>query len=432
MSSKLTTLYIDLGASRVKWLISNNVKNLSSGVLENKYITNVNYVEIDLFDLLKKIKQLIFENEKLYKISKVLFSSQMHGFVVSDLNNNFLSNYLSWKDQRFFNSSHESYKSIHNDIENSFQEITGMSIKSGLPFFNSIQLINDLKLKECKILSLPESILIYFGVKNPKVHLTIAAGQGFYDINFKTYSAKLIDIHKSYSKCNLFLNELSDENNFFSVTINSNQVDFSIGFGDHQCATLGSENLPNDIYLNLGTGSQVSIINKSIKPCKNNYIQTRPYFKNKFLNCVTHIPSGRVLNSFLSIFGNNVWKKIESYSIEDIDKSNLNFNLNIFEDSYSFENFGSITNIKESNFNIDNILKSMMRCYINQYYDLINSFQSEFENSFDNIILSGGIPKKINVIKEILKRKTNKNIIIKNLDYVVDDTIIGLQKINNL
>ena len=141
MNSKLTTLYIDLGASRVKWLISNNVKNLSSGVLENKYITNVNYVEIDLFDLLKKIKQLIFENEKLYKISKVLFSSQMHGFVVSDLNNNFLSNYLSWKDQRFFNSSRESYKSIHNDIENSFQEITGMSIKSGLPFFNSIQLI---------------------------------------------------------------------------------------------------------------------------------------------------------------------------------------------------------------------------------------------------------------------------------------------------
>ena len=185
MSSNITTLYIDLGASRVKWLISNNIRDLISGTLENKYITNVNYIEIDLFDLLKKIKQLIFENEKLYKISKVLFSSQMHGFVVSDLNNNFLSNYVSWKDQRFFNNSYKSYQSIYNDIENSFQEITGMSIKSGLPYFNSIQLINDLKLKECKILSLPESILIYFGVKNPKVHSTIASGQGFYDITFK-------------------------------------------------------------------------------------------------------------------------------------------------------------------------------------------------------------------------------------------------------
>ena len=167
-------------------------------------------------------------------------------------------------------------------------------------------------------------------LKTHKFILLSLQDKGFYNINSESYSSELIDIHKFYSKCNITLNEISNENKLFPVIINSNKVDFSIGFGDHQCATLGSENLLNDIYLNLGTGSQVSIINDKLITYSNHIFQTRPYFRNKYLNCVTHIPSGRVLNSFLSIFGENSWRKIDTFSYDDIDKSDLNFNLNIF------------------------------------------------------------------------------------------------------
>ena len=138
------------------------------------------------------------------------------------------------------------------------------------------------------------------------------------------------------------------------------------------------------------------------------------------------------MNSFLSIFGENSWRKIDTFSYDDIDKSDLNFNLNIFEDSFHFKKFGNISNINESNFNNDNFLKSLIRCYIKQYHDLIDSFQSDFELSFENIVLSGGISKKISLVKEYLTKKTNKTVIIKNSDYVVDDAIVGLQKINSL
>ena len=69
----MNTLYIDLGASRVKWLVSNKIKYLSSGALENKYITNARCVEIDFFDLTKKIKKLILKTKNVMEFVEYFF-----------------------------------------------------------------------------------------------------------------------------------------------------------------------------------------------------------------------------------------------------------------------------------------------------------------------------------------------------------------------
>ena len=106
--------------------------------------------------------------------------------------------------------------------------------------------------------------------------------------------------------------------------------------------------------------------------------------------------------------------------------------LNVFEDSYLFKNFGRISNINEENFNKKGILKALMKSYLNQYYDLIQKFENKFQKKFSNVILSGGIPKKLPFIKDFFKLMTDKNVIILNPDYIIDDTIIGLKKINNL
>lgn len=431
--TKKSILYIDFGASRIKWLVSSGATDLKSGNISNDYIVGSNNTEIDIIKLIKKIKRLIYSALDSWNISKVLFSSQMHGYVLTDFSDRILTNFITWKDQRLIRNDKELYSEVLSSIQRDFQNITGMSLKSGLPFFNSIKSILDLDIKECKLLSLPELLLQSFGIKVPAVHSTMAAGQGFYDLNFQCYSEKLIDIHSSFSKCKISFNTVENSNKFYEVNIKSSKVLFCIGFGDHQCATLGSQKSKNDIYLNLGTGSQVSIINSEFKIFSDdNIIQCRPYYNNDYLSCVTHIPSGRVLNLFISIFGNESWNIIEKFHIDEIINSDLKMDLNVFEDSYLFKNFGRISNINEENFNKKGILKALMKSYLNQYYDLIQKFENKFQKKFSNVILSGGIPKKLPFIKDFFKLMTDKNVIIINSDYIIDDTIIGLKKINNL
>ena len=84
MLTKKSILYIDFGASRIKWLVSSGATDLKSGNISNDYIVGSNNTEIDIIKLIKKIKRLIYSALDSWNISKVLFSSQMHGYVLTD------------------------------------------------------------------------------------------------------------------------------------------------------------------------------------------------------------------------------------------------------------------------------------------------------------------------------------------------------------
>ena len=73
-----------------------------------------------------------------------------------------------------------------------------------------------------------------------------------------------------------------------------------------------------------------------------------------------------------------------------------------------------------------------MKSYLNQYYDLIQKFENKFQKKFSNVIFNWWYSKKLPFIKDFFKLMTDKNIVFLNLNYIIDDTIIGLKKINNL
>lgn len=115
------------------------------------------------------------------------------------------------------------------------------------------------------------------------------------------------------------------------------------GIGDNQCAIFGSYlKEGEDIIINMGTGSQIAKIDELNIDAK---MEQRPYFNNKDLSIITHIPSGRALNCFIGFINDcfsyadsklSAWDFLESVTIKDIAESNMEFNLNVFKSSYKF------------------------------------------------------------------------------------------------
>jgi hypothetical protein len=105
--------------------------------------------------------------------------------------------------------------------------------------------------------------------------------------------------------------------------------------------------------------------------------------------------------------------------MSDIEACNLNVTTDIFSNSGI-----GISNIRFDNFTFKNVTASIIKHYIQQYIDIIVEKGYEYEN----ILLSGGIAKKIPVIKQLFEGTFKKPITINSID---DDSILGVLKLLN-
>jgi sugar (pentulose or hexulose) kinase len=434
---KTTYLSLDFGASRVKWTLNSINENLliESGSFSNPYLKSKENVEISINSIIKLTKNLISTLIIKWKVEKILISSQMHGFALMDNNNYFLTEYISWFDQRFLNNEKKVLEKFIINYSDTFYINTGMTIKSSLPYFNSIPVLKKLKNNSVKLVSLPEILLYGLGVKNPKVHTTLIAGSGFYNLKENCCSKELLDIHYKLTKKNITFNEHTDHFISFEAKISGKIINVSIGYGDHQCSVLGANNTIYSTSINMGTGSQVS---KIISPQEiefSNPIQFRPYFDKKVLKCITHIPSGRALNNYLNILENKtpssiIWDDIKKLSLKNILNSSLTFNLAIFPDAYNYHYASSeISGIKENNFTYKNYISSLIKSYLNQYIDIIDLVDKTSLVKSSKIILSGGLAKQVKVSKKYFETLQMKNVVQSKTTYIEDEAILGLKKI---
>lgn len=435
---KTTFLCLDFGATRVKWTLNLYSDNslIDSGNFSNPYLkSNVN-VEISIGSLIDSTKKLISNLAIRWKIEKILISSQMHGFALMDSNNHYLTDYISWFDQRFLNSDKKMLEKFAEHHSNKFYEHTGMTVKSGLPYFNSISVLKSIKKDAVKLVCLPEIILHGLGVESPRVHTTLIAGSGFFNINKNCISKELLNVHNKLSKKNIYFNDHTDSFDSFETKIANQIVNISIGYGDHQCAVLGANNSKYTTSINMGTGSQVSkiISSSELGKASNNLIQFRPFFKSEFLKCITHIPSGRVLNNYLNILEGKdrqkIWNDINKLKISDVINSSLIFNLAIFPDAYKYEKEKiGIYGIRENNFTYLNYLSSLINSYLNQYFDIVDLVEKKSKIKSTQIILSGGLAKQIKISKKYFQKYQAKKVIESKANYIEDEAILGLKKI---
>jgi hypothetical protein len=175
--------------------------------------------------------------------------------------------------------------------------------------------------------------------------------------------------------------------------------------GDTDCVKRSVNLDENSVLINLGTGSQMIFQN-----------EVKSFF-----------PSGRMFltfERFFNSFGSNFFEDLGKITCQDIENSNLLFDLNVFSQSRNFIDYGSISNINEFNFDKNNFLSSLLKQYIRQYICEIDL------KKISKIYLSGGIAKKLPVIKQYIKLKTNIETNIISLNF--PETHLGMKKIIDL
>ena len=208
-------------------------------------------------------------------------------------------------------------------------------------------------------------------------------------------------IHNSHSKVfNL------EGNNNIEIIGKLSGIPVLTSLSDTFCA-MKSVNLDNNMIINLGTGSQVFYFDKS----------------------QSYIPSGRSLlyiHKFFKDLNKNldIFKDMNALNLESVLKGSLKIDLNFFKQNYRYTNGGSI-NLIEDNFNYCNFISSLLKSYVEQYFEFIEDYLKN-EKASKNIFLLGGIPKKNKTILEYFKYKFPQCKFFMNKRI---DTHLGLAKI---
>tara|TARA_Y100000389_G_scaffold196234_1_gene228835 strand:+ start:3384 stop:4649 length:1266 start_codon:yes stop_codon:yes gene_type:complete len=418
----MTSLLIDFGASRIKSIIYNigqsEYINMCSTAGPAQY--GMNKVKLSFFyDALQE--HIKFHKKYIDQVDAIYLCTEMHGYALVQEDNNFIDDfYYSWRSNESINVKNEEVALFPSK---DFKSITGMLPRPGLPVFSLLKHKNFNKKAIFK--TLPEIIIDLNGKSNGKTSLSIAAATGLYDINKKCW------IEQFSSHTNItFPDVVSGLNESFGyVMLNKNKIPVYACIGDLQSCIISIEREPCDININLGTGSQVSIISNDYK-----YLlpEIRPLYDGKVFSTLTHIPCGRALSLFSRVLDlKNEWFWETFYSPSDSKNSRkLEIDLNVFPGSYKYKNGGFITKINELDFDkkilIDNIKFSLLE----QYTDIINQIIMKNKN-LDRIIITGGLANKISDIQNIFSNNIHNKVKIILPKYTIDSTLAGLTQVLN-
>lgn len=110
-------------------------------------------------------------------------------------------------------------------------------------------------------------------------------------------------------------------------------------------------------------------------------------------------------------------------TLDDIVQASLEFDLVIFSSAHGFSGGGSISKIMKNKFTLDNYMASLLKSYLNQYINILRKF--DLTNT--DILLAGGIPQKLPVLKQYLEYQSLGNIFMQLSN--IDGTLSGLSKI---
>lgn len=415
-------LCIDFGASRVKAVL--HVKGEFFSPMDYAPVApcrmDSHYFEVSPSSLISLFEFIVQKYSKEYILKGILLCSEMHGFILQNDAGDFIGNYISWQDNRANEivDGESTFEFIKKRLPN-FKQHTGMSIRCGLPAINLLHLLRtgDLSQGNYRVLSLPE----IFGASH--IHTTLLAGLGIWDIYKNMFYRDLMNLYKEFGlsiSTNIPCSQILKTGQFRGIPIYT-------ALGDNQTALLGTSLKNEQVILNLGTGSQIAYIDDFRQ---NINLDQRPYFDGKALSLLSHIPSGRALNCFMGILEEcikwakgtkNSWDLLMDISLEEIKHSTMTFDLAVFESAHGFVQGGKIIGIMEKEFSIRSYLASLLRSYIDQYLKIID----DYDVPTKNILLSGGIPKKLPVVRQYLADSLNQTIFLSESS--IDETLEGLK-----
>ena len=413
-------ILIDFGASRIKSTISDKDNYVLSNFFETPGSSFNDFkgsIKFDFFkrSILKHIDH--FSENGNVQIDEILACGEMHGFGLIPISNNYSSNNQYLKE--FY-----SWRYCHIDSKESLKKLekydlyhkTCMTLREGLPSVNLYSIVNKIGYDhsifedELKLISFPQ---VLSDDKTEYVNRSIAHSMGIYSLK-----NTVVEPFSSLKKIK-FPTVIDDKRSKLGTILHSNKkIPITCFIGDLQAACLGSDLKDNELLLNIGTGSQIiSIYDGAYTFGK----ELRPYFKNKLLECITHIPAGRHFTSWCeyitrnnkSISKNDFWKILKGLEYEEILEATRK--IDFFFDNNININVDSKSDLKD-------FLANLTKSFLHQYLDIIQ----KYSDNYKKIKISGGIINRIPSSKRYLSERLNKEISIMENSEIL--TLIGLRE----
>ncbi len=311
-------------------------------------------------------------------------TGQMHGIVYTDKDGKAVSPLFTWQDGRgnlpYKDSTYADYLGSHSGYGN----VTD--------FYNKV---NGLVPAEAEnFCTIHDYLVMYLcGRKKALVHTSDAASFGCFDIKTNTFS---------------YENgvEVADD---YRIAGSYKGIPVSVAIGDNQASVFSSLSGEDDILLNVGTGSQISLVSDKIIEADN--IETRPYFEGKYLIAGSALCGGRAF-AVLKEFYRNILSYIEPVDegkvygimdkmLEESDVSTLTVDTR-FSGSRADETIrGSITGISTENFTPHQLTRGVLEGMITELYGMY----SDMGVKKSGIVGSGNGIRKNKALTEIAGKR---------------------------
>jgi len=276
---------IDIGTTSICGVLI-DVKN---GVIIKK-LERVNDTWIETKNAWEKIQDpnkiltiVINILDELYssEVISIGLTGQMHGIVYLDEKGNAVSPLYTWQDER----GNLSY--LDSTYAKNISSFTGYG--NVTHYYNKI---NNLVPKKAKVFcTIHDFVAMKFcSLTEPIIHNSDAASFGLYDIVKNCWQIQDKILPKVTVEC--------------MILGNYKNTPVAVAIGDNQASFIGSVSESTAILINMGTGSQISVVSDKISTSAD--VETRPFVNGKYLLVGCSLCGGKTYAVLENFFRNTV------------------------------------------------------------------------------------------------------------------------------
>jgi len=412
----MLALGLDIGTSK----ICVTIIDCKSGLcIENFHDDNDTFIKINgksskMQDAVAiKQKALTLLNTAIDKypdIKCIGVTGQMHGIIYLDSDNNIVSPLYTWQDE----SADSNFHDLNISYAKKLSDITGYKMASGYGlathFYHSDNKM--IPKTEVKISTIHGYIACSLAEnENIIIHSSDAHSLGIFNIKNSRFDKDAIEKAQiNYSILPKTINKPYILGKYLD------KIPVCVAIGDNQAGFIGS-GCTNDILVNIGTGSQISLsTNKS--ETKSSSVEIRP------LNYDQHIFVGA------SLCGGRAFAILKDFYTDVIKMANLPVPKNLYDlmlnnlentdltDSIVFNTLfcgtrddsslnAGISNISTDNFNAGNMTNGTLEGIAVELYNMYKIIKKDDDTPKNRLIGSGNAIRKTPPLRRILEKKFN-------------------------
>lgn len=438
----MSTIAIDCGASFIKGALFRNHRIIKSAQRQSPPVHRAGNLldPVQIKALLALVEDLLAELAELAGESfRLCISNEMHGFLLADESGTPCIDYISW--QKEYGCEKVDGKSAMEILAAAdlSEEIlhTGMPLRAGLPSCNLLYLFRKGLLRHFTeplyFYTLGDYLIRSLSGQQPLCHPTNAAATGLYDLRRSVWNDRIIRLASGTA---IRFPEVGTATMTF--VYGGHRVSCLPAIGDQQAALLGAGIACGDISFNLGTGAQVSKLTDKLQFSTD--FQTRPYFQDRYLMSVPHLPSGRALNVYFRFFKEvlqafGVDKKTDA-EIWDVLlreesrclSSELQCDLSFFQTPLTDHRVGSIGNIGEYTMSTGTLMKAVLEQMGDNFVSVADKLEPD-RTKIRRVVFSGGVARRITSLRTYILRHYAPD---KACFVAHEETLVGLDRYGTL